>query len=115
MQAETLGQRIHRLRLDKGWSMDELGWHSHVSRNHIWQLEHDKRRHPRPETLEKLAEALGVTPFYLEHGYEQGQANIFGFETLKQALQLTTKLDEQHIQQVLTLIRMMEKESQRAE
>ncbi len=72
--AADLGNRIARLRRDRGLSqkrlaelmegLDGVGIHP----GHIRRLERGQVRRPREENLVTLARALGVSPVYLLHG-----------------------------------------------
>ena len=54
-----IGEKIERLRLDRGLSQDELAFKSTLTKNTVIGIE--KGRHiPHPDTLKKLAGALGV-------------------------------------------------------
>jgi len=50
---------LRRLRLHKGWSQQDLAGKSGVGQDTISGIE-SGRREPRPSTLRKLAQALGV-------------------------------------------------------
>jgi transcriptional regulator with XRE-family HTH domain len=52
--------KIKRLRQEKGWSIRELGRRAGLSDVCILQIERGKHRHPRIDTLSKLAKALDV-------------------------------------------------------
>jgi len=56
----SLGTTIARLRKEKGWTQVELAEAVEMHPNHINRLEKD-RIQPRPKTLEKFAEVLGVS------------------------------------------------------
>ena len=60
-RAQELGHRIRVLRADRDYSHAELSERAGLSRQYLSELENGKRPCPRPETLEKLAGALGVT------------------------------------------------------
>jgi len=57
MSQETLGSLIHRLRLDKGIGVRELGRIVEVTGVHISAIEKDKAT-PSPELLRKIAVTL---------------------------------------------------------
>jgi transcriptional regulator with XRE-family HTH domain len=50
---------VRRLRLEKGWSQNELAFYAHTAPSVISLIETGKRD-PNATTLRKLAEALGV-------------------------------------------------------
>jgi transcriptional regulator with XRE-family HTH domain len=58
---EVDGQKIRRLRKQRVWLIGDLAKESGVHRNIISKLENDNGG-AYPETIRKLAEALGVEP-----------------------------------------------------
>ncbi len=68
--AETIGQRLRRLRLERGLSQRELSSPG-VSYAYISRIEAGTRE-PSVKALRKLARKLGVSPDYLETGREIG-------------------------------------------
>jgi tetratricopeptide (TPR) repeat protein len=69
---ETIGQRLRRLRTDRGLSQRELASPG-VSYAYISRIEAGTRQ-PSVKALRKLARKLGVSPGYLETGSEIGDA-----------------------------------------
>jgi transcriptional regulator with XRE-family HTH domain len=67
---ESIGQRLRRLRTERGLSQRELSAPG-VSYAYISRIEAGTRQ-PSVKALRKLARKLGVTPEYLETGYEVG-------------------------------------------
>jgi len=67
-QAETIGQRLRRLRLERGLSQRELSERG-VSYAYISRIEAGARR-PSVKALRMLARKLGVSADYLETGSE---------------------------------------------
>ena len=61
MLVEVDGQKLQRLRKQRVWLIGDLARESGVHRNIISKLENDKGG-AYPETIRKLAEALGVEP-----------------------------------------------------
>ena len=57
----TLGEKIVRLRNEKGLSSVELAKATGLSRGYLWQLETGGKDNPSLDILQKLAGALGVT------------------------------------------------------
>ena len=55
------GTKLRNVRLDRGYSQEELHQMTGVSRDTISRMETGDRPNPHPRTLRKLAEALGVT------------------------------------------------------
>ena len=57
----TMGDRIRRLRKDKGYTLDELAREAGSSKSYIWELENKNPPRPSAEKLSKIAEALDTT------------------------------------------------------
>jgi len=53
--------KLREIRLDRGYSQDELHQMTGISRDTISRLETGDRPNPHPRTLRKLAGALGVS------------------------------------------------------
>lgn len=64
-EGEDFGQRLHRLRRERGLSLGEIAARLGVSKPTVWAWEHGKSR-PVERRLVSLAEVLGVTPGGLE-------------------------------------------------
>jgi transcriptional regulator with XRE-family HTH domain len=58
---DTMGERVHRLRKERGLTMAELGVYSRTSESTISLLESGKRN-ASARTVESIADALGVQP-----------------------------------------------------
>ncbi len=63
----NIGQQIRKARRELGLSIHDLAKRTGISTATISDLENDKRKNPRRETVEKLVEALGLSED-LEHG-----------------------------------------------
>jgi transcriptional regulator with XRE-family HTH domain len=57
---ETFGERVRRLRGERGWTQEELAWEAGVSQAQISLLERGTSE-PRGSTLESLADVLDTT------------------------------------------------------
>jgi DNA-binding Xre family transcriptional regulator len=57
--SETLSQKVDRLRLDKGMSIEKLALEAGVDKKTVLRITHKGKR-ATPATLKKLADALGV-------------------------------------------------------
>jgi transcriptional regulator with XRE-family HTH domain len=55
------GERVRELRKEQGLSQREFAARAHVSRRTLQTIEAGKV-HPQPETVRKIARALGVDP-----------------------------------------------------
>jgi transcriptional regulator with XRE-family HTH domain len=63
--ATSLGDKIHRLRKEKGLSLEKLGELTDSSKSYIWELENKNPPRPSAEKISKIAAVLGVTADYL--------------------------------------------------
>ncbi len=59
-----LGLNVRRIRKERGWSQEELAFESGLHRTYISGIERGARN-PTVLVIEKLAEALSVTPAHL--------------------------------------------------
>ncbi|HSW65178.1 MAG TPA: S24 family peptidase [Dissulfurispiraceae bacterium] len=60
-----MGDRIRKLRLDKGWTQEELGKHIGLQKAAIQKYEKGYVENIKRPNIKRLAEALGVTATYL--------------------------------------------------
>jgi transcriptional regulator with XRE-family HTH domain len=60
----SLGNRLKRLRQEKGWSQDELAFHAHIDGRQISRYENDKVT-PSVDVVVKLAKAFDVSVDHL--------------------------------------------------
>jgi len=65
--SETAGSRVSRLRSVLGWTQESLAFEAEVNQATISLLEQDERV-PLSDTLQKIAQALGVTMDFLWTG-----------------------------------------------
>ena len=65
---EDLCDRLRRLRQRRVWTLQELASRSGVHYTTIARAETQREYKPRPGTIRKLAEALGVSAEYLRFG-----------------------------------------------
>lgn len=63
--ANVLGEKIRRLRKEKGYTLDKLAEICGSSKSYIWELENKDPPRPSAEKVSRIAEALGVTSDYL--------------------------------------------------
>jgi transcriptional regulator with XRE-family HTH domain len=61
----SLGDKIRKHRLEKGYSLDKLAKRTDSSKSYLWELENRDTRKPSGEKLTRIAEALSVTTDYL--------------------------------------------------
>jgi transcriptional regulator with XRE-family HTH domain len=60
-----LGEKIYRLRKQKGYSLDKLAELTDSSKSYIWELENKKPPRPSADKLTKIAQHLDTTLEYL--------------------------------------------------
>ena len=66
-----LGDKIRKLRKEKGYTLDKLAELSESSKSYIWELENKNPPRPSAEKLAKIAEKLDTTiEFLLDEGEE---------------------------------------------
>ncbi len=63
--ADTLGEKIRKLRKEHGYSLDKVAALTSSSRSYIWEVEQGRIPHPSAKKLKAIASALGVTATYL--------------------------------------------------
>ena len=61
----SLGDKIRKHRLGKGYSLDKLAKITDSSKSYLWELENRDTRRPSGEKLTRIADALSVTTDYL--------------------------------------------------
>lgn len=67
--ANVLGEKIRRLRKEKGFTLDRLAEVTGSSKSYIWELENKNPPRPSAEKVSRVAEALGVTvDFLMDNG-----------------------------------------------
>ena len=60
-----LGEKIRRLRREKGYTLDKLAELAESSKSYIWELENKSPPRPSADKISKIATVLGVTADYL--------------------------------------------------
>jgi transcriptional regulator with XRE-family HTH domain len=69
--ANILGEKIRKLRKEKGFTLDKLAELAESSKSYIWELENKNPPRPSAEKLARIAEKLGTTiDFLLDEGEE---------------------------------------------
>lgn len=61
----TLGEKVYKLRKNKGLTLEGLADQIGASKSAVWELENRPTTRPSAERIEKLASVLGVTTTYL--------------------------------------------------
>lgn len=78
----TIGERIKNERKKAGLTQQELADRLGVSFANISQYENNKRN-PKHETVFKIADAIGVNPYYLLYGVDREQMEQIGLALIK--------------------------------
>jgi transcriptional regulator with XRE-family HTH domain len=108
---ESPGARVKRLRQQLGISQSELARRLGVDRQNVYQIERGQQEHMRKHTLQRYAEALGVSPSYLATGRERDCSATL--PEIEAYLSETTVLSKQDIQTVVRIVRALEAEQLR--
>jgi len=61
----ALGDKIRKLRKDKGFTLDRLAELTESSKSYVWELENKSPPRPSADKVARIAAALGVTADYL--------------------------------------------------
>jgi transcriptional regulator with XRE-family HTH domain len=101
-QAETLGERLRRLRRERGLTQCDLA-ETGVSEAHISRIESGSRR-PSIPVIRRLARSLGVSPEYLESGVEISPCEELELRLSDMELQLHLEPEEESAGQELQAI-----------
>jgi transcriptional regulator with XRE-family HTH domain len=65
--ANRLGEKLHKLRKDNGFTLDALAEKSGLSKSYLWELENRESQRPSAEKLTALGDVFGVSPtFFVE-------------------------------------------------
>jgi transcriptional regulator with XRE-family HTH domain len=65
--ANRLGEKLHKLRKDNGFTLDTLAEKSGLSKSYLWELENRESQRPSAEKLTALANVFGVSAtFFIE-------------------------------------------------
>ncbi len=90
----VLGEKIRKLRKEKGFSLDKLAELSGSSKSYIWELENKNPPRPSAEKLAKIAEQLETTIEFLlgeDDGVSQEDATDARFYRQYRKMDPTTK------------------------
>ena len=60
-----LGEKLHKLRKNKGFTLEKLAELAESSKSYIWELENKNMPRPSAEKIGKIAAILGVTSEFL--------------------------------------------------
>ncbi len=62
--ATRLGEKLRKLRKEKGFTLDGLAEKSGLSKSYLWELENRESQRPSAEKLTALATVFGLPPTY---------------------------------------------------
>ncbi len=65
---ENIGDRIQRIRVEKGFSLSELADKASVAKSYLSNVERNIQNNPSIQFIEKIADALDVTMNAILHG-----------------------------------------------
>jgi len=78
-----LKDKLHNLRTRRGYSMEKLAEIAKVGLNTIGQIERGERKNPGITTIEKLADALNVSPLYF---FQDSARTFFDISEINEAM-----------------------------
>lgn len=111
---ESLGERVRRLRLNRGFSQEELARQIGVSKTQVYLVEAGKTRAPQAEVLRGYARALGISLTYLKNGGDpEPAAAAERWPPLEVYLRHVSTLAEDEIAHIVRIVRALEREQQR--
>lgn len=61
----ALGEKVRKLRKEKGYTLERLAELTESSKSYIWELENKAPPRPSADKVSRIAAALGVTADYL--------------------------------------------------
>lgn len=65
--ANQLGDKLKKLRKDKGFTLESLAKAAEVSKSYLWELENREVKSPSAQRLTSIADQLGVSlDFFLD-------------------------------------------------
>lgn len=65
--ANQLGNKLNKLRKEKGFTLESLAKAANVSKSYLWELENREVNNPSAQRLAAIADQLGVTAdFFLD-------------------------------------------------
>lgn len=63
--AERLGERIHRLRIERDQSLQDVATATDTTKAHVWQIEKGRAKNPSMALVRRIADHFGVSLGYL--------------------------------------------------
>jgi transcriptional regulator with XRE-family HTH domain len=59
--SSTLGERLERLRVRSGISLNEVARRAKIGPGQVWEILHGKNANPKIQTIERMVKAMGAT------------------------------------------------------
>jgi len=114
---ETLGELIHRGRMDKGLTMSKLASQAGLSTMYISELENERKVPTRGDALEKIAACLGLKAGELRRAAElsklkqkAGRSMNEGKFALARKI-IYSKIDQGQMEQIVRILGAAKEES----
>ena len=95
----TIGENIKKIRLEKGWTQEQLGKLLNISQAMVAKYENNKRN-PKLETLQKISTALDVPVYILDDRIKY----TTNHEKLSQIFNSTDSVDVAAVESLLAKI-----------
>jgi transcriptional regulator with XRE-family HTH domain len=103
-QPMTFGELVYQLRVERGWTQEQLARFSGVTVNSISNLERRITALPNIETVERLARAFGIDPEELDARILAGRVEQEAVSPARRrAIKLMLNLSERDIEATLAL------------
>jgi len=114
MTSEMIGERVRRVRMERGMTQARLAHLLGVTRQQVNNLERGPQRTMQGQTLRRYATALGVSEQYLATGIADSPEFRDGDELprLDVYLRRTSQLTDDNIAQIARIIRSLEAEQE---
>jgi transcriptional regulator with XRE-family HTH domain len=96
-----LGEKLRKLRIEKGFTLDSLAAKSGLSKSYIWELENRESQRPSAEKLTSLADVFGLTPTYFLEDDVRSPAEQHVDDGFFRAYQQLDKEDKARLQKIL--------------
>ncbi len=100
----TLGEKLKKHRLEKGYSLDKLAELTQSSKSYLWELENRDTRKPSAEKLSRIAEALSITTDYLFNDSSEPDDKVLKEAFFRKFSKLNPE-DQKKIQQMVDMWR----------
>src|SRR6266540_217005 len=109
-QPMTFGALVHHLRVQRGWTQEQLARLSGITVGSVSNLERERTLLPNAETVEKLSAAFGLDPEELDPRW-LAERVIAQARSLarRQAIKVVLELSDRQVQTALAQLAVMAK------